>query len=784
MTRRRVVLLVRRAFGLGLLLLVPAGTPAVAQQAAATVRLSDITVATQPDAVTVFVKTSAPAKYQAELIDSPTRLVIDFEDTDYAWRKTPLNVAASPLKQIRGSQYKTGVARVVVQLDRKVGYAIREDDGGLAIVIPTSPQAKAPADTPSSTTATGSTDRRADATEPKAQVKSPVARPAPQARVAQAPPRPAAPAPAPAAPAEPATPAAPPAPVMPAPPEGQRLISLDFKDADVVNLLRILAAESGRNIVIGDDVKGKMSISLRNVAWELALDTIMEARGLVKTERDNVIRIVSADQLAKEREAKARVEEAKLKSEADVRTKVAEANLKEAEARGRMLAAEAAAAEAAARGPLREETIRLAYADPEDIAKTLSGILGIPEGGSLPVAPPSIVPIPAPPFSNVFGPGAAPVPVAAPTPSADVLAKGITIRAHKPTNSIFIRHYANDLERIKKLIRESLDIPLPQVKIEARLNEINRTDLFEIGVQWGGATARQDGRNILVGQGFAPFSRDGGQQVVRAVDIGQRAGSSETLSGFGGASTPPTGGIAGPITSRLSPLSLGQLLPVSSLTGLPLGGNIVNLLPSNLPAGGVSFGIIGTNFNLNLALQALENQTKTRSLSKPEIVTVENAKASIVLGSEIPYATVSSAGTQIQFKEAALRLEVTPTVVYESASVNRIKMKLAVEDNSAGDTVQAGGGAAVPIINKRRAETEVLVKEGDTLVIGGITQRTDLESTRKVPLFGDIPVLGWLFKARLAQTTPNRELVIFVTPSVLRRDAPRAALPSGTASSR
>jgi len=784
MTRRRVVLLVRRAFGLGLLLLVPAGTPAVAQQAAATVRLSDITVATQPDAVTVFVKTSAPAKYQAELIDSPARLVIDFEDTDYAWRKTPLNVAASPLKQIRGSQYKKGVARVVVQLDRKVGYAIREDDGGLAIVIPTSPQAKAPADTPSSTTATGSTDNRADATDPKAQVKSPVAKPAPQVRVAQTPPRAATPAPAPAAPTEPAAPAAPPAPVMPAPAEGQRLISLDFKDADVVNLLRILAAESGRNIVIGDDVKGKMSISLRNVAWELALDTIMEARGLVKTERENVIRIVSADQLTKEREAKARVEEAKLKAEADVRTKVAEANLKEAEARGRMLAAEAAAAEAAARGPLREETIRLAYADPEDLAKTLSGILGIPEGGSLPAAPPSIVPIPAPPFSNVFGPGAAPVPVAAPTASADVLAKGITIRAHKPTNSIFIRHYANDLERIKKLIRESLDIPLPQVKIEARLNEINRTDLFEIGVQWGGATARKDGRSILVGQGFAPFSRDGGQQVVRSVDIGQRGASTETLTGFGGATTGPTGGIAGPITDRLAPFSLAQLLPVSGLTGLPLGGNIVNLLPSNLPAGGLSFGIIGTNFNLNLALQALENQTKTRSLSKPEIVTVENAKASIVLGSEIPYATVSSAGTQIQFKEAALRLDVTPTVVYESADVKRIKMKLTVEDNSAGDTVNAGGGAAVPIINKRRAETEVLVKEGDTLVIGGITQRTDLESTRKVPVFGDIPVLGWLFKSRLVQTTPNRELVIFVTPSVLRRDAPRASLPTGTASSR
>src|SRR2546427_10257838 len=148
-----------------------------------------------------------------------------------------------------------------------------------------------------------------------------------------------------------------------------------------------------------------------------------------------------------------------------------------------------------------------------------------------------MVPTRAPPFSNVFGPGAAPVPGAAPPPSADVLAKGITIRAHKPTNSIFIRHYANDLERIKKLIRENLDIPLPQVKIEARLNEINRTDLFEIGVQWGGSGAKRDGAHVLVGQGFAPFSRAGGVDIIRSVDIGQRAGGVDAATGFAG--SPP-----------------------------------------------------------------------------------------------------------------------------------------------------------------------------------------------------------------------------------------------------
>jgi type IV pilus secretin PilQ/predicted competence protein len=767
MTMRRVIDLVRRMFGFGLLLLLPAGSPAVAQQAPA-VELSDITVATQPDSVTVFVKTSAPVNYSAELIDSPTRLVIDFKDTSYAWRKTPLAVSATPVKQIRGSQYRKGVSRVVVQLDRKVGYAIREDDGGLAIVIPSAAYAKPALETPASDNKTTDT-----AEGDKTPASAPTARPAP-VRIAQAQtPRP----------TQPTPPAVQPAPVMPAPPESARLISLDFKDADVVNLLRILAAESGRNIVIGDDVKGKMSISLRNVPWELALDTVMEARGLVKTERDNVIRIVSTEQLAKEREAKARVEEAKLKSEADVRTKLAEAALKEQEAQAKKFAAEQAAAEAVARGPLKEETIRLAYADPEDIAKTLSGILGIPEGGSLPAAgtPGGPPVIPAPPFSQLYGPdaGKPPVPVVV-SPSADVLAKGITIRAHKPTNSIFIRHYTNDLERIKKLIAEKLDIPLPQVKIEARLNEINRTDLFEVGVQWGGAGTRRDGQNILVGQGFAPFTRAGGTEVVRSVDIGQRGTAVETLTGFGGASSGVVGA-GSPQTNTALPFALSGLLPVSGLTGLPLGGNIVNALPTNLPTGGISFGIIGTRFNLNLALQALENQSKTRSLSRPEVVTVENSKASIVLGSEIPYATVSSAGTQIQFKEAALRLDVTPTVVFEPNNINRIKLKLIVEDNSAGDVVNAGGGAAVPVINKRRAETEVLVKEGDTLVIGGITQRSETESERKVPLFGDIPIVGWLFKTRLNQTNPNRELVIFVTPSIIRRDAPRAAMTTGPA---
>jgi type IV pilus assembly protein PilQ len=224
-------------------------------------------------------------------------------------------------------------------------------------------------------------------------------------------------------------------------------------------------------------------------------------------------------------------------------------------------------------------------------------------------------------------------------------------------------------------------------------------------------------------------------------------------------------------------LLLNSLFPISKSLGLPLGGNVVNLpfgaLPGSTaagqPAGGISFGLVSSNFNINLALQALATQGKTRTLARPEIVTVENSKAAISLGEEIPYATVSSAGTQIQFKEAVLKLDVTPTVLREQIGPNvvtKIKMLVIVENNSRGDTISPAAGVSVPIINRRKAETQVLIKEGDRLVIGGVTQGVAGTTVRKVPLFGDIPIFGWLFKQR-ENTETGRELVIFVTPSLV-----------------
>jgi type II secretory pathway component GspD/PulD (secretin) len=296
---------------------------------------------------------------------------------------------------------------------------------------------------------------------------------------------------------------------------------------------------------------------------------------------------------------------------------------------------------------------------------------------------------------------------------------------------------------------------------------LDRTAYEGIGVQWGGAGAGNvNNTTTLVGQGFQSGVNKNGQIVPAYGGLLLPDGTVAALDRVGPSFAPNNRN-----------LNLSQLFPVSATSGLPLGGNLVNLpfagLPgagaAGAPAGGISFGLVSGNFNINLALQALATQGKTRTLARPEIVTVENSKASISLGEEIPYATVSSAGTQVQFKEAVLKLDVLPTVLREQIGPNvvtKIKMLVVVENNSRGDTINPAPGVSVPVINRRKAETQVLIKEGERLVIGGVTQATTSTNVRKVPIFGDIPIIGWLFKQK-ENTEAGRELVVFVTPSIV-----------------
>ena len=758
--------------GLLLLLEVVAAGIASAQTPDAAVKVMSLSVERTVDGATVRIKTSGPAKYQSRSFDNPSRLVIDLPGATYAWSRTLLGSDSELVRQVRGGQWRSNTARVVIELSRKAGYRVDTDADGLLVVLVAAGTAQA--------------EKPAKAREMTADVPSaPAPPPAVEPRAAPVPDRIAQAGPAAPPTAPPSAPGLPPTPSGQAP-LGGKLISLDFKDADVVNLLRILAAESGRNIVVGEDVKGKVSVSLHNVTWEQALGTILESRGLSRLDRNGIIRIVSTDQLTKEREAQSRVQEAQIKAETEIRSKRAEAEVKEIEAANRKLQSEAAISAAKARGPLREEAFRLSYADPGEIANTLQGILNIGGQGDKEIKACRTIenlkvttttgggatsgPIAEPPFSQLFGPPRTPEQGPPPPPpvSQDVVGKGLAIRAHCPTNRLFLRLYEADLERVKKLIRESLDVPLPQVKIEARMEILDRTAFEGIGVQWGGAGAGNvNNTTTLIGQGFQSSLSKTGAVIAATQGVLLPDGSTVLFD---------PAGVQGLRTNNPN-LPLSALFPVSGATGLPMGGNLVNLpfaaLPgaanAGAPAGGISFGLVSGNFNINLALQALATQGKTRTLARPEIITIENTVASISLGEEIPYATVSSAGTQIQFKEASLRLDVFPTVVREQFGpkmLNKIKLKVVVENNSRGDTISPAAGVAVPIINKRRADTEVLIKEGDRLVIGGVTQGVASTTVRKVPLFGDIPILGWLFKQKENSET-GRELVIFVTPSLV-----------------
>ena len=714
------------------------GVPILGAEAQAAAKLEDVSVVAVGDSVVVRVTTSARPRYRVDLIDAPYRIVLDLDDTIYGWRRTPLVTTAGPLVQIRGSQFRKDVARVVLELKSRVPYSVREEGDALIVALSTGSEV-VPAALPNGRKPP---EVRRTTLAQTAQ-KDPAASRPPGAST---PPIPAQPTPGPSSPPSP--------PELGAP---QSLISLEFKDAEVVNLLRILTAESGRNIVIGDDVKGRMSISLHNVPWTLALETILEARGLERLDRDGVIRIVSVEQLIKEREARAKIEEAKVKAEIEIRTKRAEAEAKELEVQQRKRAAEAAVAEAIARGPLTEAAIRMAYADPGEVANTLQGLLGLGEAAST-IAPcrlfgqeagkrtvtenrsgggvlegPVRGPIAEPPFSQLFGPpregGSA---REAPPLPEEVISRRRAVRVHCATNTLFLRLHATDLERTRKLVRESLDIPVPQLKIEARMEILERDDLFAIGVQWGGSGLGINHQNVIVGRGF----------------------TSDRLT---------------------NPPGLGPAFPTSSREGLPQGGNLINLPIGSLlqgaaaaGTGGIAFGIVGSRFNLTLALEALRTQGKTVTLARPDIVTLENTVARISLGEEIPFATVSSAGTQVQFKEALLSLSVYPTIV-RAGPRNRVRMSVVVQNNSRGDVVDLGSSGSPPAINRRSAETDVLINEGDHLVIGGIMTSDQTENIRKVPLFGDVPVLGWLFKQRGTQER-RRELVIFITPTILKTE--------------
>jgi type IV pilus assembly protein PilQ len=523
-------------------------------------------------------------------------------------------------------------------------------------------------------------------------------------------------------------------------------ITLNLRDANVQTTLRLLAQQYKVNMLVTDEVTARVTLDFFRVPAREVFRAMIEAANLRCVEAGNVLRVSTAARLKAEDDERNRVTEARTRLDAETRKRIIEAQREEAEFDATK-----------ARGPIREVTVRLYYSDAVEVAATLQGILGLPPEGLTP--PPA-------PFPGIYLPpgttgglapappplGVPPVPTVSTTTvpvAPDVLNKGLTIKAHKPNNSIFIRHYDKDVDRILRIIREELDIPQPQVQIAAQMVITGRQAMEQIGVAWGGAflgTPKGDKGPAVVGRGFTTGTA-GGTGVGPSVSTGNNPN-------FTGS----------------------ELLPVSPTTGVgaDLTGNLVNLPLSLLPnafGGGAGFGallgIVSKDFNLNLAIQALEVQGKARSVAAPNVVTVQNAEAVIKRGFEVPYTTVTGTigvgvTNTVSFKEAVLELRVIPNVIVDETGT-KIRMRIDIKNDEPDFTRAVLGN---PPLFKRQAKTEVVVREGDRLVIGGIQLETAGNTRRQVPLLGDIPVLGWLFKSREI-SLEVADLIVILTPTVV-----------------
>jgi type IV pilus assembly protein PilQ len=294
------------------------------------------------------------------------------------------------------------------------------------------------------------------------------------------------------------------------------------------------------------------------------------------------------------------------------------------------------------------------------------------------------------------------------------------------TNVIIARDVVVALDQIEALIR-NLDTQTPQVLIEGRIVEASSTYAREIGIQWGGDFSASSATGNPTGLAFP---------------------STIGMAGGGTDSSTPTAGLS-PVAGGQPNPNFAVNLPAS--TGTNSGGAL-----------GITLGSISNNANLNLRLSALEEEGTLRILSSPKILTLDNREAHIEQGTLIPYSRISAQGIQTSFKEAKLNLTVTPHVTADGSVL--LNMKMTRDEPDFNNT----GSRGDPTILKREAQTQLLVNDGHTAVIGGIYTRNHGTSYKKVPFFGDIPVLGWLFKKR-SDSDRRSEMLIFITPRIVNR---------------
>ena len=431
---------------------------------------------------------------------------------------------------------------------------------------------------------------------------------------------------------------------------GEKL-SLNFQDIEVRSVLQLLADFTGLNVVVSDTVSGNLTLRLKNVPWDQALDIILRTKGLAQRQSGNVILIAPAAEIAN-------AERLELEAAQQVR---------ELE-------------------PLTAEFISINYANAADISTIISS-----EGSSL-----------------LTGRG--------------------SITVDPRTNTLLIRETPTQLAEIRSLIAE-LDVPIRQVLIESRV--VSATDDFSksLGVRFGfGKTDIINAR-----PGDVAFGPDANGNFTNSYTIGG------TQPGY---------------------------RAVDPNTSFNTSGNedLIVDLPSTLSGGsiGLAIGKLGS-YILQLELSAMQAEGRGEVISNPRLVTSDKNEAKIETGVQIPYQEASSSGaTSTSFQDAVLSLGVTPQITPD----NRIIMDLEVTRDSVSTTTVNG----VPAVNTQAVETQVIVDNGETVVLGGVYERTTSQAVRRVPFFSDLPYVGWAFRNTL-NTDNKSELLIFVTPKILEEEA-------------
>ncbi|HZC86795.1 MAG TPA: type IV pilus secretin PilQ, partial [Steroidobacteraceae bacterium] len=291
-----------------------------------------------------------------------------------------------------------------------------------------------------------------------------------------------------------------------------------------------------------------------------------------------------------------------------------------------------------------------------------------------------------------------------------------SVTVDERTNTLLLQDTSDRLADVRRLVA-TLDIPVRQVLIESRIVIVSNDFKRELGAIFGFTGWHANGSTLY-----------------------NTTGTAAGLNNNGG--TPPAGWSY----------------------SVPTAANRYNInLPVSNPAGTFALGILGNNFIVDLELSAAQAETQANIISSPRVVTANQKEATIEQGVEIPYQQSASSGaTTIQFKKAVLSLKVTPQITPD----NRIIMDLDVRDDSVGNVVVASGGVNVPSINTREIATQVLVNDGQTVVLGGILETTQREDDTKVPYLGDIPFPGHLFKNTSHQDNKD-ELMIFITPKIV-----------------